>query len=79
MEEMIKLIIGISFLLLGIPLGILLAKKTQEELKSRQKWFKIIIISSLIGGLIGLIIRNDVLFFSFFFMAIVTSRSLRKQ
>ena len=76
---MIKLIIGIGVLVLGIPLGILLAKKTKEELKSGQKWFKIIIILSLIGGVIGLIIGDDVLFFSFFFIAIVVSMSLKRK
>ena len=79
MKEMVKLIIGILFLLIGIPLGILLAKKTQDESKSGQKWFRIIIILSLIGGVIGLIIGNDVLFFSFLFIAIVTSWSLKKN
>jgi hypothetical protein len=63
----------------GIPLGILLAKKTKDESKSGQKWFKIIIILSLIGGIVGLIIENDVLFFSFIFIAIVTSWSLKKN
>ncbi len=79
MQEMIKLIIGIGVLVLGIPLGVFLAKKTKEELKSGKRWFRIIVIMSLIGGIIGLIIGNDVLMFSFFFMAIVTSRSLKKK
>lgn len=76
MQELIKLIVGTLFLLLGIPLGIFLAKKTKEELKAGQRWFKIITIASLIGGVVGLIIGNDVLFFGFLFIAIVTSRSL---
>ena len=78
MQEIYKLIIGTLLLLLGIPLGIFLARKTKEELKSGQKWFGIIIILSLIGGVVGLIIRDDVLFFSFLFIAIVTSKSLKK-
>jgi len=78
MQEIIKLIIGIVFLLLGIPIGNYLRNITKEELKSGQKWFKLIIIVSLVGGFIGLIIGNDVLLFSFFFIAIVTSRSLRR-
>lgn len=79
MNEMIKLIIGILFLLLGIPIGSYLSKITKEELKQGQNWFKLIIIVSLIGGFIGLIIGNDVLMFSFFFIAIVTSRSLKRK
>jgi len=75
MQEIIKLLIGIGILLLGIPLGNYLASKTKEELKSGKKWFKIIITLSLLGGLVGLIIRNDALLFSMLFIAIVTSRS----
>jgi len=69
---------GIVVLILGFPIGSFLAKITKEELSSGQKWFKLIIFLSLIGGFIGLIIGNDALMFSFFFIAIVTSRSLIK-
>jgi hypothetical protein len=78
MQEAIKLLLGIAVLLLGFPIGNYLAKITEDELKSGQKWFKRIILISLIGVVIGLIIRNDVLLFTFAFIAIVTSRSLRK-
>jgi len=78
MQEIIRIFIGILFLLLGIPIGSYLAKRTKEELKTGRKWFRLIIIVSLIGGVIGLIIGNDVLFFSFLFIAIVTLRSLKK-
>ena len=78
MQEIFKLLIGVAVLGLGFPIGNILAKKTKEELKLGQFWFKNIIILSLIGGVVGLIIRNDVLLFSFFFIAIVTSRSLKK-
>lgn len=76
MEEIFKLSIGVLVLLLGFPLGNYLAKQTREELKSGQKWFKLIIFVCSIGGIIGLIIKNDILLFSFFFIAVVTSRSL---
>ena len=79
MQEIIRLIIGIVILLFGFPIGNYLAKKTKEELKKGKKWFGIIIILSLIGGIIGLILGNDILMFSFFFIAIVTNRSLRKK
>jgi len=74
---MIKILISVGILLFGFLIGNYLAKITKEELKSGQRWFKIIAIISLIGGLIGLFIGDDVLLFSFFFIAIVTSRSLR--
>lgn len=77
MDDLIKLFIGTIILALGFPLGSYLAKVTKEELKSGKKWFKALIITSLIGGVVGLIIGNDVLMFSFFFIAIVTSRSLK--
>lgn len=79
MQELINLIIGIVVLVLGFPLGSFLAKQTKEELKSGQKWFKLIVILSLISGTIGLILKNDVLLFSSFFIAIVTSRSLKRR
>ena len=70
---------GIIILILGAPIGSYLAKITKEELKSGQKWFKIIIVVSLIGSIVSLIVRNDALLFSFLFIAIVTSRSLRRK
>lgn len=78
MLEIYKLLIGVGVLILGFPIGMLLAHFTKEELKDGQKWFKLLIILNLIGGLVGLILREDVLMFSLFFIAIVTSRSLRK-
>ena len=78
MQETYQLLIGISILILGFFIGNLLAKKTKEELKQGQKWFKIIIILGLIGAVAGLILGNDFLLFSFAFIAIVTSRSLRR-
>ena len=79
MQQIIKITIGILFLLLGIPIGSYLAKITKEELKDGQKWFKLIIILSLISGLIGLIFGNDIILFSSFFIAVVTSRGLKKK
>ncbi len=78
MQQIIKLLIGVLVLLLGFPIGSYLAKQTKEELNSGQKWFKLIIIISLIGGGIGLIFGNDAILFSFFFIAIVTSQGLKK-
>jgi len=78
MPETLKLLIGVAVLILGIPIGNILAKYTQEELKDGQKYFKIIIILGLIGGVIGLIIKNDALMFILFFIAVVTSRSLKR-
>lgn len=79
MQEIIKLTIGILVLVLAFPLGSYLSKITKEELKQGQKWFKSIILVSLIGTIASLILKNDILFFSFLFIIIVASRSLRNK
>jgi len=79
MQEMIKIPVGIVFLVLGIPIGNFLAKITKEELKTGQKCFKLIIIASLVGSVISLISGNDILLFTFLFIMIVTSRSLKER
>ena len=78
MNEIVTLSIAIVFLVFGIPIGNFLAKITKEELKGRQGTFKWIIIASLLLGVVGLILKEDALMFSCFFIAIVTSRGLRK-
>jgi len=78
MQEVYKFSIGIILLVLGIPIGNMLAHMTKEELKQGKKWFKLLIILSLIGGIIGAVIKNDAVMFSFFFISIVTSRSLKR-
>ena len=78
MNEIFRILIGILVLFLGIPIGNFLATLTKEELKSGRLCFKLIILLSLIIGVIGLIIGNDIILFSFFFIAIVTSQSLKR-
>jgi len=75
---MYTFVIGLILLALGIPIGNILARATKEELKQGKKWFKILIIICFLGALIFLIFRNDALLFTFLFIAIVTSRSLKK-
>ena len=79
MQEIIKLILGTLFLLLGIPIGNYLAKITKEELRDGQKWFKLIILVCLVGAVLSLIFANDFLLFTFSFIALVTSRSLKRS
>lgn len=76
MDEWIKLLIGMVILMLGIPIGNLLRKYTQDELKIGRKFFKLLTYLSVFGGFAGLIIKNDTIMFTLFFIAIVTSRSL---
>jgi len=77
MQEIFSLLIGIVVLLLGWPIGSYLASQTKEELKSGQKWFKLIILVAGIGVILSLIIGNDFLLFAFLFMIVVTSKSLK--
>jgi hypothetical protein len=76
MQEVLKILLGIAVLALGIPIGEILARNTQEELKDGRKWFILLILICLVGAVISLVFREDALLFSFLFIAIVTSRSL---
>jgi hypothetical protein len=78
MQELIKVGIGIFILFLGIPIGDYLAKLTKEELSSGKRWFNLIIIFCLLGAVAALILREDSLLFTLMFIAIITSRSLKK-
>lgn len=77
MRELYWLLMGIALLILGIPIGNLLAKVTKEELKQGKKYFLLLIIISLIGAVVFLILGNDAILFGLLFITIVTSRSLR--
>jgi len=74
-----SLIAGMLVIALGIPIGDFLHRKTKEEIKPGQRWFKIIVIVGLLGAIIAMFIKNDFLFFSFLFISIVTSRSLIRK
>jgi hypothetical protein len=78
MQQIYSLLVGIALLALGFPIGNILAKITKEELKSGRSWFKVIIVLSLIGALVFLILRDDALLFTLLFIAVVTSRSLKR-
>lgn len=74
-----EILVGILVLIMGIFIGDFLAKLTKEELKEGQVWFKLIIVKSFFGVILSLILKNDALFFSFLFIVMVTSRSLKKR
>ena len=77
MNEILRLVLGICVLVLGFPIGTLLAKNTKEELKIGRRYFRLVVVASLVLGVYGLFIRDDVFLFTGFFIAIVTSRSLK--
>lgn len=78
MQEIYKWVIGIILLVLGIPIGNFLAKVTRDELKQGKKWFKLIIIICLVGDAICIFLKRYELLFTFSFIAIVTSRSIKR-
>lgn len=78
MQQSLQFLFGVIVLALGFPIGNLLARAAHDELKEGKRWFGLIIILSLLGTIVGLIFGNDVVLFSFAFIAIVTSRSLVK-
>jgi len=78
MEQIYQLIIGIGILILGFPVGDFLARATKEELKAGKFYFQLLMIFSLLGAIVFLFVRNDAILFSLLFIAIVTSRSLKK-
>ena len=79
MLEILKIFIGIIFLIIGYFVGEWLANVTKDEQKEGERWFKAIILISLISAIISLVFKNDVLLFTFLFIAVVTSRSLRRK
>lgn len=77
MNELLVLIIGVLILVMGYFIGELLARFTKEELTAGRKWIRLVVFIGLIGGTAGLIVGNDFLLFGFFFIAIVSVRSLK--
>ena len=53
--NLLSLILIIIITLLGYPIGLLIAKLTEEELKAGKKWFKLIILASIVVILISLV------------------------
>lgn len=77
---MIQLLVATFVVLLGFPIGIILAKLTKEELKAGKKWFKILVFLAAITSIFGLFTQNDpLLFSSLFFMAVTSKSILRKK
>jgi len=56
MQEIWLLLVGVVVLVLGWPIGVLLARLTKEELKDIQIYVKLIILISLLLGIVGLIV-----------------------
>ncbi len=54
----LQIILTIILALLGYLVGLFIAKNTKEELKSGRKWFKLVMIVSLVIMILSLIISK---------------------
>lgn len=52
---MISITLTIIIALLGYPIGLLIARLTEEELEAGRKWFKMLIIVSAIAVIISIL------------------------
>lgn len=53
--NIIQIVLTVAITLLGYPLGLLISHFTQEELRTGRKWFKLILLISLIFIILALI------------------------
>jgi O-antigen ligase len=73
------MIISIAILLLAIPAGFLIAWMARDELVSRRKWVKAIIILSFFLGILFFVFKKNEIGFSLAFIMIVSLISYRKS
>ncbi|MBI2631580.1 hypothetical protein HYW75_01095 [Candidatus Pacearchaeota archaeon] len=73
------MILEIIILLLAIPIGLLLAWISKDELKDGRIWFKILIMLSLFGGIFFFLLRFSVIGLTLLFIFIVTIISYLKS
>ena len=69
----------ILILLLAVPVGYLIAWLARDELVVGRKWFKILIVISLISAILAIYFRKTDIFFSSSFISIATLISLVKS
>lgn len=77
MNSIVQLTLGVVALFLAVPIGLFLAHFTKEELKQGKKYFFILCCASAVGAIVSLVLGKDIFLFTFLFMGIVTSISLR--
>tara|TARA_Y100000310_G_C20503734_1_gene725330 strand:- start:36 stop:284 length:249 start_codon:yes stop_codon:yes gene_type:complete len=75
---MLQILLILFIILLGIPLGYLLAYLTRDELVSGRKYFKLLVLISSILTIVFLFI-NPVVALSLIFISIVSIVSLIKS
>lgn len=77
--SLIKMLIEIIILLLAIPSGYLIAWLARDELKDGRKWFRILIIASMISGIWFYLIKLFYISLTLGFIFIVSLISLIKS
>lgn len=80
-SETLQIIFSIIATFLGFPVGILIKKLTLGEQKSGRKYFKLLMLGSVLGLIISLIfVRENLLFISeaLIFIILMTLPSLMK-
>jgi len=77
MQEIYRFLVGVFTLFLGFIIGDIIKKQTADEQKIGKKWFRLIVIISIVASFLGLFLGYDWILFTFAFFAIVTSRSLK--
>jgi ABC-type sugar transport system permease subunit len=65
-------------LLTAIPVGLLIAWLTKEELRDGQKWFRLIVLLSCAGSVAFLMLKNEIVALSLVYSAIVSYMSVRR-
>ena len=76
---MIKEMLIAIVILLGIPIGYLVAWLCRDELVEGRNWFKVIIFVAILIGIVMAIIGEDVILWTMLFITIVTFVSLLKS
>ena len=73
------MIIELLILILSVPSGLFLAYISRDELINGRKWFRILIMISLISGIWFFLQRNKPLIFTLAFIFIVSLISYTKS
>ena len=73
------MILEVIILILAFPVGYLIAYWTRDELIQGRKWFKMIIIASILGGFWFFIIGEDYISLTLIFILISTFISYLKS
>ena len=80
MEENVMLLVSVFILLLGVPLGRVLRRFAgKEEIDIGQKYFKAIIIITILGTIVSLVFQKTYLVFTFVFILILTKESIKNK